>query len=104
MLITSLVFVGVIAGVSLIAGTVTAIFRLLTDSKTLSLVSGTLAIPILLCALLACWMMTMEADDPAPGNVMIGSLIFLAVATPIAFLASHFTASFLAGRASRNVR
>ena len=46
----------------------------------------------------------MEADDAAPGNVLYGSLIFLAVVTPIAFLASHFTIRFLARRALRNGR
>ena len=104
MLVTSLVFLGVISGVSLIAGAVAAIVRLLTHSKTLSLLSGTLAMPMILCSLLAYWVKTMEVDDPAPGNVLIGSLIFLAVVTPIAFLASHFTTSILARRVSRDVR
>jgi biotin transporter BioY len=102
--ITSLVFAGVIAGFLFIASVMAAFCHLLTNNKTLSLALGTLAIPILLCALLAYWILTMEADDPAPGNVLIGSLIFVAVLTPVAFLASYLTTSFLARRASRNVR
>jgi hypothetical protein len=44
----------------------------------------------------------MEVDDPAPGNVLIGNLMVLAVVTPIALLASYLTIRFLSGRALRN--
>jgi len=46
----------------------------------------------------------MEADDASPGAVLMGSLTALAVVTPIALLASHFTVKFLSRRALRNVR
>lgn len=102
MLIASLVFVGIIAGVSLIAGAITATCRIVTKSNALSVALGTLTIPLLICALLAYWVNTMEADDPAPGNVLIGNLFVLAVITPIAFLASHLTIKFLSRRAFRS--
>jgi hypothetical protein len=102
MLIFSLVLIGIVAVVSLIAGAIAAIFCLTTKSNALSLASGTLVIPVLICVLLGYWVMTMEADDPAPGNVLIGSFVALAVVTAIAWLASHLTIAFLSSRALRN--
>jgi hypothetical protein len=102
MLILSLVLIGLIAGVALIAAAVAAICRLLTKSNALSLAAGTLTIPILVCASLVYWTMTMEVDDPAPGNVLIGALMVLAAVTPVALLASRFTIKFMSSRALRN--
>jgi small neutral amino acid transporter SnatA (MarC family) len=103
MLILPLVIVGIISGVALIAGVVAAVCRLLSKSNALSLTLGTLSMPVLIGASLVDWIMTMEADDTAPGNVIIGSMVALAVFTPIALIASHFTIRFLSKRASRNV-
>ncbi|WP_130327189.1 hypothetical protein [Sphingomonas sp. BK036] len=102
MLILPLFIVGIISGVALIAGAVAAVCRLLTKSNAVSLTLGTLSMPVLIGASLVDWIMTMEADDTAPGNVIIGSLVALVVFTPIALLASHLTIRFLSKRASRN--
>ena len=102
MLVLPLVIVGIISGVALIAGALAAICRLLTKSNALSLTLGTLSIPVLIGASFVDWIMTMEANDTAPGNVIIGSLVALAIFTPIALLASRLTIRFLSKRASRN--
>jgi hypothetical protein len=95
MLITSLVLVGSATGVFLIAGAIAALGRLVTQSRVLSLTSGTLAIPALICASLVHWLLTMGADDAPPGMVMIGSLTAVATITPLSLLASHLTNGFL---------
>ncbi|MFA6117420.1 MAG: hypothetical protein WC729_25710 [Sphingomonas sp.] len=102
MLVVSLVLVGIIVGVSLIASAIAALCRLLTESNALSLTMGTLTMPALICALFVYWVMTMEVDDAPPGNVLIGNLTALAVVTPIALLASHLTIRLLSRRALRN--
>jgi hypothetical protein len=104
MLSGMLVLIGIVAGVSLIAGTIAAVSRAATKSNALSIALGTLTIPALLCALFGYWMLTMEADDAPPGAVLMGNLTALAVVTPIALLASRFTVKFVSRRASRNVR
>ncbi len=103
MLITSLVLVGFVTGVLLITGAVAAICRLVTKSRAVSLMIGTLAIPTLILASLAYWMLTMGADDVPPGMVIIGNLIAVAIIMPLALLASNLTNRFLDRRALRNV-
>lgn len=104
MLVTSVIFVSIIAGVSLIASATTAICLLFTKRDGLSVALGTVTVPALICASIVYWVNTMDADDPAPGNVLIGNLFVLAIVTPIAFLASHLTIRFLDRRALRNDR
>ena len=102
MLIVLLNLLGFIAAVSLIAGVTAVACRLLTKSNALALTSGTLVMPVLICASVAYWVKTMDADDPAPGNVLMGNLLILAVVTPIAFVASYLSLRVLSRRASRN--
>ena len=104
MLFGLLVLIGIVLCVSLIAGTITAVSRAATKSDSLSMAIGTLTIPALLCVSLGHWVLTMEVDDAPPGAVLMGSLMALAVVTPIALLASRFTVKFLSRRALRNVR
>lgn len=104
MLFGMLFIVGIVVGVSLIAGTIAAVSRIATKSNALSTALGTLAIPALICASFAYWVLTMEADDAPPGAVLMGNLTVLAVVTPIALLASRFTVKLLSRRALRKVR
>ncbi|WP_375392059.1 hypothetical protein [uncultured Sphingomonas sp.] len=103
MLFGMLVLIGIVVGVSLIAGTLAAVSRIATKSNALSMALGTLTIPALLCASFGYWVLAMDADDAPPGAVLLGNLTALAVVTPIALLASRFTVKFLSRRASRNV-
>jgi xanthine/uracil/vitamin C permease (AzgA family) len=104
MLFGVLVLIGIVAGVSLIAGTIAAVSRVVSKSNALSVALGTLTIPALLCASFGYWVLTMEVDDAAPGAVLMGNLTALAIVTPIALLASRCTIKFLSRRALRNVR
>lgn len=103
MLITLLVLVGFVTGVLLITSAVAAICRLVTKSRAVSLMIGTLAIPTLILASLAFWMLTMGVHDTPPGMVIIGNLIAVAIIMPLALLASNLTNRFLDRRALRNV-
>jgi len=104
MLFGLLFLFGIVLGASLIAGTIAAVSRAATKNNSLSMAIGTLTIPALLCVSFGHWVLTMEADDAPPGAVLMGSLTALAVVTPIALLASHFSIKFLSRRALRNVR
>lgn len=104
MLFGLLIFTGFVAGITLIAGTIAAVIGRVTKSDALSIALGTLTIPVLFCIFFRYWVLTMGADDPAPGNVLMGTLTALAVVTPIALLASRFTVKFLSRRALRHVR
>lgn len=104
MLFAMLFLVGIVSGVFLMAGTIAAASYVATKSNALSTALGTATIPTLLCASFAYWVLTMEADDAPPGNVLVGTLTALAVVTPIALLASRFTVKFLSRRALRNDR
>lgn len=104
MLFGVFVLIGIVVGVSLIAGTIAAVSRVATKSNALSMALGTLTVPALLCLSFGYWVFTMEADDAPPGAVLMGNLAALAVVTPIALLASRFTVKFLSRRALRNVR
>lgn len=98
------ILASIVAGVALTAGTVTAVIRFTTKSNTLAVTLGTLIIPTFLFVSFGYWILTMEADGPAPGNVLMGNLTALAVLSPIALLASRFTIKSLSRRASRKVR
>lgn len=102
MLTMLLVFVVIFASAFVVASAIAALTRLLTRSDTLSLILGSLTMPALICGLLAYWVLTMEADDAPPGDVIIGSLVAIAVITPVAWLASHLTVKFLTRRTLRN--
>ena len=102
MIIALLVFVSLLTCASLIASALAGIVYSSTESTALSLVSGTLLMPIFVCASLVYWIKTMGADDPAPGNVLAGSLLFLAVLTPMAFLGSRITVRSLVRREPRD--
>lgn len=104
MLVASLVLVGGVACVTLIASAIAALCRLVTKSNALSLALGTLALPALICASFLYWVMTMEVDDAPPGMVLIGNLIVIAVIVPIALLACNLTIRFLSRRALRKGR
>jgi hypothetical protein len=99
-----LILASIVAGVSLVAATITAVIRIATKSDTLAITIGTLAIPVLLCASFGYWLLTMEADGAPPGNVLMGNLTALAMLTPIALLASRLTVKFLSRRAPLNTR
>jgi len=103
MLITSLVLVGFVTGVLVITGAVAAICRLVTKSRAVSLMIGTLAIPALILASFVYGMLTMGDDDAPPGMVIIGNLIAVAIIMPLALLASNLTNRCLDRRALRNV-
>ena len=92
----------VIAGVALIASAIAAVCRLLTGSSVLALTLGTVTLPALICMGFFYWLKTMQADDAAPGAVLIGNLAALAVVTPVALIASHLTLRAIARRATRN--
>ena len=102
MIIAWLIFFSLVTCASLIASALAAIIYSSTKSTALSLASGTLVMPILVCASLVYWIKTMSADDPAPGNVLAGSLLFLAVLTPMAFLASRIIVRSLVRRGPRD--
>lgn len=99
-----LVISAVIAGVSVIAGGIACVCRSLSKSNTLSLVIGTLAIPALVCTSFVYWVLTMEADDASPGSVVMGNMTAIAIVTPIAAIASHFTIKWLSNRPVRDGR
>lgn len=102
MLIALLNLFGFIAVISLISGAVAAICRLLTKSNFASKIVGSLFVPAMISAQLIYWLNTMEVDEAAPGNVLIGNLLTIAAATAIGFLASHLTIRFLSRRTLRN--
>lgn len=104
MILGLFILVGIFAGVALIAGTVAAVTRATTRSDTFAVILGTLIIPAFLFVSFGYWVLTMEADGPAPGNVLIGNIMAFAVLTPIALFASRFTIKILSRRATRNVR
>ncbi|EJL23653.1 hypothetical protein [Novosphingobium sp. AP12] len=104
MLITSLMLCAFAIAVFLIAGAVAAICRPVTNSRGVSLMAGTLAIPALISASLIYWLSTMESDDAPPGMVIIGNVTAIAVITPLALFASHLTTKFMDRRAARNAQ
>jgi hypothetical protein len=104
MLFGLLILAGEVAGVSIIAGTIAAVIRVATKSDTLAIALGTLTLPVFFCVSFGYWVFKMEAEDAPPGTVLMGNLTALAVVTPIALLASHFTVKSLSRRAPRNVR
>lgn len=71
--------------------------RHFTKRRGLSILVGGLALPMLLLASTFYMMAAMEADDPAPGNVILGTLAALAVMIPVGLLASLFTVRWLSG-------
>ncbi len=93
-----LVIAGIVAGIFVLPGVVAAICHFLTKRDTLSTVVGTLSIALVLCLSVVDWGFNMDVDDPSPGNVLIGGLLFLLVPTPIALFASHKTVNFLSSR------
>ena len=98
MLFPLFVLVSIVAAVSLIASAIAGVCRFLTRNDVLSLRVGTFTMPALICASFTCWVVTMEADDVAPGNALIGSLIALVVVTPTALIASRVTVRTLLRR------
>ncbi len=93
-----------IAGVALIAAIIAGTVRFLSRSDALAVVVGTLLVPAIFCGSLWHWILTMEADDAPPGPVIEGTLIIIAIATPIALIASKWSVRALSRRAARNPR
>jgi hypothetical protein len=85
----------VILAPTLVSSAVAGLFYWLTRSIFASRIVGSLTIPVFLIFMLFYWLNNMEADDAAPGNVISGVFVAIAVLTPIAFVASHCTAKCL---------
>ena len=94
-----LVLCGIAVMAALASGGIAAVARYITKHDGLSTAIGALALPILNIAALSCWSVTMEADAPAPGNVILATLVVLAITVPITLLASRFTVRFMSRRA-----
>jgi len=98
MLATALFVCGTATSAALVSGGIAAIARHMTKHDGLSAAIGALAIPTAIITGLSYWLVTMEVDDPTPGNVILGSLVVLVITAPIAFFSSRFTVQFVSRR------
>jgi hypothetical protein len=97
----------IIAGIGIVAvltAIITTIGRLITKSDRAAIAGGGLALPLLIVTGFFYWTVTMEVDDPAPGNVIAGTIILVIALLPVTFAASYFTVRTLARRSRKPVR
>ncbi|MFS0772929.1 hypothetical protein [Sphingomonas sp. 1P08PE] len=104
MLTVLLIVVASATGVVLTAGVMTAVIRAITKNDALSLASGTLALPLLICGAVGYWLAVGQADDIATERILASAFLNLALVTPITFLASQTMVRFLVRRALPNSR
>ena len=87
-----------ILAVALIAGLISVTLWYVTQSAALAKSAGALALPVLIVVLFGYWLLTMGVDDAAPGNVLAGMAMLLAIVTPTAVLTTSATVRIISRR------